>query len=193
MMYELCNDVSNFQLLVTIFGFLASGIFIISSFTEWSDEPVITTLDSIAAPIEDIQFPTVTACQDASKPPDRLAPVEIILNSVAFECIEKINADFIGGELENKQSMLPFCNETDDIRLDFDSELRELSKKFLNYVATSNVSMNFGIWKNKMTELLPEFASFLHEKLLDKGIVIYIYLEIESILFDIFSTEKLFS
>ena len=138
------------QLFVTIFGFLASGIFISSFFTEWSDEPVITTLDSIAAPIEDIQFPTVTACQDESKLPDNLAPVEIILNSVAFECIEELNPDIAAGNLANQQSMLPFCNETDDLRLDFDHEISTVLNKFHGYVAGSNVSMNYGIWKNKM-------------------------------------------
>ena len=41
-------------------------------------------MDSIAAPIEDIQFPTVTVCQDEFKEPDNWAAIEAILNNVAF-------------------------------------------------------------------------------------------------------------
>ena len=34
------------------------------AFSDWQKDPVITSLDSIAAPIENIQFPTVTVCND---------------------------------------------------------------------------------------------------------------------------------
>ena len=57
-----------------------------SSFADWTSEPVITTMDSIAAPIHDIQFPTVTVCEDGNKNPDRLALLERIFNYVKFQC-----------------------------------------------------------------------------------------------------------
>ena len=63
---------------MVILGFLASGVFIKDSFISWDDQPTITTLDSIAAPIEDIQFPTVTVCENEVTPPDSLAPIEVI-------------------------------------------------------------------------------------------------------------------
>ena len=34
------------------------------AFSDWQKDPVITSLDSIAAPIENIQFPTITVCND---------------------------------------------------------------------------------------------------------------------------------
>ena len=55
------------------------------AFTQWSENlPVITTLDTITAPIDEIQFPTVTVCDQ--KPADNWSPVEKLLNSLAFEC-----------------------------------------------------------------------------------------------------------
>ena len=67
-------------------GFLTSGWMIKEAFTEWSENPVVTTMDSIAAPITNIQFPTVTLCQDESKIPESWAFLETILNFASFKC-----------------------------------------------------------------------------------------------------------
>ena len=56
------------------------------AFTQWAEYPVITTLETISAPIDEIQFPTVTVCDQ--KPPDNWGPLEKVLNSLAFECSE---------------------------------------------------------------------------------------------------------
>ena len=78
-----------------------------SAFDDWSKHPVITTLDSIAAPIKDIQFPTVTACLD--QPPDNWAFLENVLDSLAFDCEQE---DYVASKFEH-------CNDTDDLRNDF--------------------------------------------------------------------------
>ena len=58
-----------------------------SAFTEWYNDPVITSLDSIAEPIDSLQFPTVTVCRDQSKvPADNWAFLENLLNFLAFKC-----------------------------------------------------------------------------------------------------------
>ena len=67
-------------------AFLTAGIFLKDAFHGWDETPVMTTLDSIAAPIRMIQFPTVTICQDENKPPDNWAFLETVLNNVEFEC-----------------------------------------------------------------------------------------------------------
>ena len=77
-----------------------------SAFDDWSDHPTITTLDSIAAPIEDIQFPTVTVCLD--QPPDNWAFLENVLDSLAFDCEQE---DYVASKFEH-------CNDTDDLRND---------------------------------------------------------------------------
>ena len=75
-----------------------------SAFTDWSVNPVITTLDSIAAPIDGIQFPTVTVCADDNdKPSDNWAFLENILNVLMFSCHQNYND----------------CNETEHLRKDF--------------------------------------------------------------------------
>ena len=58
------------------------------AFTEWSENPVVTTMDSIAAPITNIQFPTVTLCNDEEKIPESWAFLEQILNFASFTCPE---------------------------------------------------------------------------------------------------------
>ena len=78
------------QIICVILGFTTAGLFLKDAFHDWEDMPVMTTLDSIAAPINMIQFPTVTICQDEYKPPDNWAFLENILNNIAFECRYKM-------------------------------------------------------------------------------------------------------
>ena len=86
-----------------------------SAFDDWSEHPVITTLDSIAASIEDIQFPTVTVCLD--QPPDNWAFLEHVLNSLAFSCKQE---GYLGtSKFEN-------CNDTEALRQDFRFLVRTL-------------------------------------------------------------------
>ena len=66
-------------------------------------------MDSIAAPIEDIQFPTVTVCQDEFKEPDNWAAIEAILNNVAFTCKENPRS---------WDKVMP-CEATENVRNDF--------------------------------------------------------------------------
>ena len=87
-----------------------------SAFNDWSEHPVITTLDSIAAPINDIQFPTVTVCLD--QPPDNWAFLENVLNSLAFSCNQE---DYLGN------SEFKHCNETEELRHDFKFLVSSLS------------------------------------------------------------------
>ena len=77
---------TNFQIIIITFGFISSGIIIKSSLNDWSDSPLLTTLDSIGAPNEDVQFPTVTACKDESKPLSNWHLIETILNEIEFQC-----------------------------------------------------------------------------------------------------------
>ena len=116
-----------------IHGFLASGVFIKDSFISWDDQPTITTLDSIAAPIEDIQFPTVTVCNEEYKKPDDWTLLEIILNAVAFECKD----EHIEGIIFPGYKELPLCSTTKEIRKDFFFMLKQTLKEFFSSVASS--------------------------------------------------------
>ena len=85
------------------------------AFVEWSENPVITTLESISSPISEIQFPTVTVCEEL--PPDNWALPEKILNLLAFQC-SKLDFD---------------CpNSTQIIREDFEFLIRSVVKGYWN-------------------------------------------------------------
>ena len=90
-----------------------------SAFDDWSDHPTITTLDSIAAPIENIQFPTVTVCLD--QPPDNLAFLENVLDSLSFNCNQE--GYFGSSEFEH-------CNDTEELRDDFKFLVSSLSNVY---------------------------------------------------------------
>ena len=116
---------------------------------EWHASPVITTLDSIAAPIKLIQFPTVTVCQEEFHPLDQWAAIENILNFVAFECTDDVDIIF-----EEYGRYFPACNDTVKVRNDFqfvislviDYFKKELNEKY--FVQGSNFSTNVHIMKD---------------------------------------------
>jgi hypothetical protein len=107
---------------VVICGFLAAGYMVNSSLEEWAESPTITTLDSIAAPITKLQFPTVTVCTDRYTPPDNWAYVETVLNTLSFEC--------------NANQEVP-CDDTMKVRTDFKQILEGLLKRLEALVNTN--------------------------------------------------------
>ena len=57
------------------------------AFSDWQKDPVITSLDSIAAPIENIQFPTVTVCNDKwNEVHDNWNFLESLFDFLDFQC-----------------------------------------------------------------------------------------------------------
>ena len=94
------------------------------SFADWSANPVITTLDTIVAPIEEIQFPTVTVCQDESKAPDNWAFLETVMNSIAFKCYDPTI------KKRKKVKNLSTCSTTRSIRKDFRFLLTSIVQTF---------------------------------------------------------------
>ena len=88
------------------------------AFTQWSDNPVITTLETISAPIDEIQFPTVTVCDQ--KPADNWGPIEKVLNPLAFECYNPISNS---------------CKEsTKEIRKDFKFLIASIVETYLEFL-----------------------------------------------------------
>ena len=49
---------------------------------DWEANQTITTLESIATPIQKVQFPTVTVCPHEHSPPDNWSFLEKVLNSI---------------------------------------------------------------------------------------------------------------
>ena len=67
---------------IIIAGFSIAGWMIFSSVVDWETNQTITTLESIATPIQKVQFPTVTVCPHEDSPPDNWSFLEKILNSI---------------------------------------------------------------------------------------------------------------
>ena len=63
-------------------GFSIAGFMIYNSLIDWNENQTITTLESIATPIQKVQFPTVTVCPHEDSSPDNWSFLEKILNSI---------------------------------------------------------------------------------------------------------------
>ena len=87
-------------------------------------------MDSIAAPVIDIQFPTITVCQDEAKPYDNWGPLELFLNNLAFECKESEKGPY---------GQLPICNDTIKIRNDFKFLIELISKRMNRMMLDENL------------------------------------------------------
>ena len=53
--------------------------------SEWREHPILMTLDSVAVPVSEVQFPTVTVCQDDT-PPDNWAMVRKLARFYDYRC-----------------------------------------------------------------------------------------------------------
>ena len=53
-----------FWLIVVIFGLSTATILFETAKTNWYENPTITTLVSSSNPVSEVQFPTVTVCQE---------------------------------------------------------------------------------------------------------------------------------
>ena len=59
-----------FWMFILTVAFIGAGTMITYSLIDWQEDQTVTTLYSIAAPIELVQFPTVTICPNPDSPPD---------------------------------------------------------------------------------------------------------------------------
>merc|ERR1712051_501497 len=70
-----------------------AGYLIIESLNDWESNQTITTLESIATRIQEVQFPTVTVCPHEESPPDNWSFMEKFLNAIAFTGDNAITED----------------------------------------------------------------------------------------------------
>ena len=70
---------------VVILAIIFTTFQVCKLYKEWQDEPVITTLDTVALPIEEIEFPAVTICPQGSR--------QEIIDSVLFRQLREYIAE----------------------------------------------------------------------------------------------------
>ena len=68
-------------LVVVILAIIFTTFQVCNLYDEWQDEPVITTLDTVALPIEEIEFPAVTICPQGTR--------QEIIDSVLFRQLKE--------------------------------------------------------------------------------------------------------
>ena len=119
--------------MAVITGLIWAGLLTSWSVEEWSEKQTITTLDSIAAPIKDVQFPSVTVCPERFTKPDNWALPQLVLNSFAFECYDK----------SSYSPEFPDCTLTAKIREDFVNEIiKELQRIFMRWANDPEVQFS---------------------------------------------------
>ena len=67
---------------IILSGFSFAGYLIYNSLVDWEANQTITTLESIATPIQTVQFPTVTVCPHEHSAPDNWSFLEKFLNTL---------------------------------------------------------------------------------------------------------------
>ena len=124
------------QLTFICLGFFASGIMIRSALIDWAENPVITSLDSIATPINSMQFPTITVCKDETKEqPDNWAYLEKLLNLLWFQC------DYYGPAYPN-YNYVNECKNTENLRKDYKFIIDKFIEAYEKWIMKNTKQMN---------------------------------------------------
>ena len=131
-------------------------------YNEWQNYPVITTLDTVSLPIEEVEFPAVTICPQGS--------VKKILDSVLFKQLK----EYIGNKTSNGNSrvkrsissgqVIETAYDGDDWKLTFEEMMVE-AEKFLRDIYPGA--------KEKPTKLISVMTSKDPEKTLENKAVLH--------------------
>ncbi len=133
---------------------------------DWQTNPTITTLDSIATSIKEVQFPTVTVCPEMYTQPDNWALPEMILNAIPFECYQSTKLTKV---------QYPACNETQEARNDFGQVLSVLASHLKKQVFANG---KLGMPGSLVTdEMVKKTACLMKDQKLSLGKLLQKYVE----------------
>ena len=106
-------------------GYYLSANIVRSAINDWNKNPVITSLDSIATPIEDVQFPTVTVCDDKpNEVHDNWSFIESLFNFLNIQC-QTPASQIKSGD---------YCNFTEPLRHDFNFLIESIVDVSMKYM-----------------------------------------------------------
>ena len=75
------NNIARIYWSIILILSFSYGVYQINdAMVDWSENPVITSVDTIDSPLREIQFPTVTFCHDDYFQPDNWAMTELVFN-----------------------------------------------------------------------------------------------------------------
>ena len=112
-------------ILIVIIAILFTVFQMATLYTQWQSDPVITTLDTVALPIEEIEFPAITICPQGT--------LEEVVDSALFQQLKEYISNTTSlGHIKKKRSV-PAAKDTLVEGLDY-SQMIILAKEFLNEV-----------------------------------------------------------
>ena len=77
--------VRRFWAIIILIFFILAAYLINNAFIDWNENQTITTISSIATPVQETQFPTVTVCQNPDTPPDVWSFLEKLFGQIRLE------------------------------------------------------------------------------------------------------------
>ncbi len=120
---------------IVITAFTIAGILIYDLLVDWDENPYLITLGSVQAPISEVQFPTVTICEESNGPVENWAYPEKVLNALEYECYAPPDWYAKYG-VEPKY---PSCNGTaQKLRQDLSDLPKTIWRKFSNAILNGN-------------------------------------------------------
>ena len=145
-----------FWVCVILIGFLIACFFLEESIWAWKQEKTITTLESIATPIQKVQFPTVTVCPHEQAQPDNWSFLEKFLNALTLSGpkSEKVRSNIVENilkkllsKLEDKYRLYPkspfweiIKGQDDDWTLNFPNTLTQVADLICQKKANISIS-----------------------------------------------------
>ena len=114
---------------------------------------MITSLDSIATPIDEIQFPTLTVCDDkANEVHDNWAFIESTFNFLEDYCYSPSDSIEYGR----------YCNVTDHLRKDFNFLIESIVDAFLTpLLSNKNLNQSLHFLSSYETQKGADFPKLL--------------------------------
>ena len=91
-----------------------------SLYNQWQNEPVITTLETIALPIKEIEFPAITICPQGK--------LNGVVDAVLFKQLSEYIKNKTIGVYERKRRSVSNQNESNDKKFDATLSLDEMMK-----------------------------------------------------------------
>ena len=118
-------------LIVVIMSFSFTTYQVVTLYKEWQDNPVITMLDTVAEPIDNIEFPAVTICPQGSR--------KEIMDAVLFKQLK----EYIKNQAGNGSNLTPeeMMIETNKFLTTFYPGANGKPTKLMKLMTSSNPSL----------------------------------------------------
>ena len=127
-------------------------------YQQWQDDPVVTTLDTVALPIQELDFPAITICPQGS--------MKSILEVVLFNQFERFIRNKRNNEHERAKRENSKLNMNDIKRMNVDSNNSQLTYQEMMMEVDEFLKETYPGAKDKPTKLVHLLTSDQPEKMI---------------------------